>query len=213
MLKTLKERNLKIFCVLRKSNLYDVDYVERLKRQVDKYAPGVPFHCISDCDVPIERVSLRHSWTGWWSKMELFRPDIEGDIFFLDLDTVICSAIWDLLNVGELTMLSDFFKPARLASGLMYLPESARSDAWKLFSRSPNYWINKHKIIGDQAFLEQCFSGKARRWQELFPNRVISYKADKVPIRGVPKGTGILCFHGKPKPRDINWEVKGLKIP
>lgn len=205
------KKNVKIFCVLRQSPVYGVDYVERLMAQAKVYAPGVPFYCISDVPVPCERVYMQKSWPGWWSKMELFRPDIEGDIFFLDLDTIICDQIWDLLNVGELTMLTDFYQPARLASGLLYLPESARRDVWRRFVRNAHGWMGQYKRGGDQAFIESCYGTKPLRWQEVFPNRVVSYKAHKLASNGVPEGTGIICFHGIPKPRDVDWRVRGLK--
>lgn len=204
------KNNVKIFCVLRKSNVYDVDYVLHLKKQADRYAPGVPFNCISNVPVPCDRINMVKMWPGWWSKMELFRPDIDGDIFFIDLDTIICDEIWDLLGVNQLTMLSDFYKLERPASGLMYLPKSFRNDVWKRFTQNSIGHMTKHKVGGDQAFLAECFGGRAVRWQDEFPNRVISYKAQRVQQNGMPEGAGILCFHGVPKPRDISWNVKGI---
>jgi len=209
----MHKKGLKIVCVLRNSAVYDVLYVRKLMEQAERYCPRVPFVCISDVDVPCARIPMKHFWPGWWSKMELFRPDILGDIFFLDLDTMICDEIWDLLGVNDMCMLTDFYRPAGLGSGLMYLPQSIRNDIWREWVTQPSKWMMRYKRGGDQAFIESLVGNRSLRWQEQFPNRVISYKAHHVAQKGVLKGTGILCFHGKPKPRDIDWQVPGLPFP
>lgn len=142
--------------------------------------------------------------------MELFAPWVEGDLFFMDLDTIPCGQFWDLLNVGELTMLDDFYKPERAASGLMYLPEDVRSDVWKLFVKNSIGYMQKFRRGGDQEFLGMCFGHKPLRWQKEFPDRVVSYKAHRLHQEGLPEKAAIICFHGRPKPRDVNWQVKGL---
>lgn len=205
------KKEVKIVCVLRRSDVYDTDYVLHLKKQADKYAPGVPFACISNVPVPCERIPMKKMWPGWWSKMELFRPDIGGDIFFIDLDTIICDDISDLLAVGDLTMLSDFYKLERPASGLMYLPKSYRNDVWNRFCKNSIGYMSKHKQGGDQEFLATCFGSRALRWQDVFPGRVVSYKAQRVAQEGMPEGAGVLCFHGVPKPRSLDWNVKGIE--
>lgn len=205
------KKDVKIVCVLKRSAIYDVDYVAKLKQQADHFAPKVPFYCISNVNVPCERIPMKKMWPGWWSKLELFHPDLTGDIFFLDLDTIICDEIWDLLNVGDLTMLEDFYHKDTYGSGLMYLPESIRKDVWNHFTRNSIGYIQRFRRGGDQAYLHSVFGNRPLKWQHEFPNRVISYKAHKVMKDGVPEGTGVLCFHGRPKPRDLRWQVEGIQ--
>lgn len=205
------KENLKIFCVLKKSNIYDVDYVKKLKEQLDVYAPNVPLYCISNTHVPCERLPMRKLWPNWWSKIEIFRPDIEGDIFFIDLDTVIIDNISDFLAVNDLTMLTDWNKPQGYGSGLMYLPASSRADVWKKFTENSLGYMRKYRIGGDQSFLMECFGQKPLRWQTVLPGRVLSYKFDRVYIKGIPSEAGIICHHGRPKPRDIGWAYPNLE--
>ena len=205
MHKAIRGKDIKVVCVLRESGLYGPDYVEKLRQQFERYAPELPFYCISDVEVPAERIVMRRSWSGWWSKMEVFRPDINGDVLYVDLDTIICDKVWDFLNVNELVVLRNFFKPELISTELMYLPKVIREVVWLKFTKHPNVWIERYRRVGN-SFLNQSFR-QAKRWQDILPGRVISYKADKVYQDGVPKGTGIVTFQGRPKPRDISWEL------
>lgn len=207
----MPSRDVKIFCALRVSSVYTVDYVYKMKEQMDVYAPNVPFICISNTALSgIQTIPMKHMWPGWWCKMEMFHPKIEGDIFFVDLDTFILDNIEDFLKVRDLTMLTDFYKPEGLGSGLMYIPQSARADVWNSFVRSPVNNMHNFKIGGDQRFLMSVWKNKPQRWQEVLPNRVVSYKAQRIKDKGVPDNTGILCFHGVPKPSDLNWQLPGM---
>jgi hypothetical protein len=133
--------------------------------------------------------------------MELFRPDIIGDILFMDLDTVIVGPLDDLAAVRSLTLLRDFYKPEHLGSGVMFLPEADRAEVWEAWMMSPQRHMRWHRGGGDQKFLETLWLDKAARWQDVLPGQVVSYKAD---IRkhgdGVPADARLVAFHGKPRP-------------
>lgn len=197
-----------VVAVLRSSELYDVDYVERLYEGVEQYLPGTDFVCLSDTAVPGKHIPLMFDWPGWWAKMEIFRPDITGDILYFDLDTILVK------NCGFMNghpnrpaMLADFYRPGGLGSGVMWLPEASRSHIWKSWTRNPSKWMKLYQREGDQAFLEQHWISSADRLQQLFPGKIVSYKAHHVGISGVPQGAAVVCFHGKPKPRDVGWRV------
>lgn len=203
--------DVKIFCALRRSPAYDVDYVYRLKEQADVYAPGVPFVCISDTPLRgIETIPMKRMWPGWWCKMEMFAPNITGDIFFIDLDTIIVDDISDFLNLRKLTMLTDFYKKESYGSGLMYIPEEDRAVVWNHFNTNPPMLMQQFRIGGDQRYLMSIWKNRPKRFQEELPDRTISYKAHKVKADGIPAGTGIVCHHGLPKPRDVKWTYPGL---
>lgn len=185
---------MRVFCVLKKSREYDVDYVEHLKAGVSRHLPDVPFVCIDGSE-----------WPGWWCKMELFRPGIAGDILYFDLDTVIVGDLTEIASVGCFTMLSDFFHPHRLASGVMYLPEKDRAAIWDAWISDPDGVINHYRGWGDGGFLNDLVPGAAR-WQDVRPGQVVSYKAHILKT-GLPKDARVVCFHGRPRPRAVNWKI------
>jgi hypothetical protein len=185
---------MKIACVLKPSIEYAGDYVGHL-------AEGIAKHCGE-----AEFVTLINSeWPGWWSKMRLFHPDVKGDLLYFDLDTVIVGPIAELFT-GKLTMLSDFNLPHYVASGVMFLPEAYRQEVWEAWIKDPVDHMQKHRGHGDGGFLSQFYKGRAARFQDLLPGRIVSYK-NHVRGNGIPKGASVVCFHGRPRPRDVAWKV------
>ena len=180
-----------IVTVLRSGGEYKPEHVKRLAAMV----PGLI--CLSDVRIAgIECRPLMTNWPGWWSKMEAFGPSIEGDMLLMDLDTTV-------LRVPELptvtTVLDDFYRPALMGSGFMYVTEADRDLCWQEFIKNPKGHMARcttREAWGDQGFL-MPFIGKRARWGA----NVRSYK---VHCRnGIPKGTDVICFHGKPRPWDI----------
>src|SRR5690606_34803109 len=109
----------------------------------------------------------------------LFRPDIPGDIFYLDLDTLVIAPLDDVANAGRLTMLRDFYRPERPASGVMYLPEVTRWRIWEEWIKyGPDNAMRDFAAGGDQAFLGTLDPIKrTAHFQDLFQDQIISYKA------------------------------------
>lgn len=184
--------------VLRSGGEYKPEHAQQLAKQV----PGLV--CLSDVEIPgVPTKKLQHDWPKWWSKMELFGPLFDTDILHIDLDTVVLGDITPFLKVGKTTMLDDFYYPGTLASGLMYIHQDDKAKVWKEFTKDPSGIMAKYTkppLIGDQGFLNSVL--KAQIWQEVLPKAVVSYKVHCQD--GVPSGTSIVCFHGKPRP----WEVK-----
>lgn len=191
-------------CVLRSGGEYNADHVRWLASQV----PGLV--CLSDVDVAgVPTIPLQHDWPGWWSKLELFSNVIDGDLFYIDLDTVVLGDLGEFEAVGQTTMLSDFYWPERPASGLMYIAERDKAAVWSRWLESPDKHMARKPgrgDIGDQGFLAQVL--EPARWQDLLPGRVVSYKAHC--RQQVPAGADIVCFHGKPRPWGVNlpWVPK-----
>ena len=130
--------------------------------------------------------------------MELFGPGIDGDILHIDLDTTVRN-IEPFLKVGKTTLLSDFYFPNYLASGLMYIKQSDKDHVYREFLKDPQGIMAKYTkppLIGDQGFLNSVL--KTQRWQDVLPGRVVSYK-----VHGLENDADIVCFHGKPRPWDI----------
>lgn len=185
------------------------EHVQALKRQVDKWAPGNEFECLTD--VPSHQLSgitcrrLRHGWPGWWAKMEMFDPEIPGDFLFMDLDTVITGSLDNILAVRRLTFLRDFYRDGKklkegLGGGLIYLTEECRAQVWNFWMQHPQLHQRMYPR-GDQFLFERFFLNTADRWQDVVPGHVVSYKVHCQ--NGVPPDARIVCHHGLPRP----WQV------
>ena len=200
----------RVVCVLRSGGEYTPAHVERLQRQLARCLPGAELTCLSDVDVPCQRIPLRQDWRegrGWWAKMELFAPWVEGDLLFFDLDTSLVGDLTDIAAVRSLTMMQDFNYGAHLSSTMMFLPEADRPAIWETFCRDPLGWIRHYDNPnlpnaqwGDQGFLADHGLGNAQRWQRVVPGQIYSYKADDLARRGMPGNARVICFHGQPRP-------------
>lgn len=192
---------MRVACVLRSGGVYGPEHVYRLRDGVLRHLPGAEFVCLSDVDLDCERIPLAYDWPCWFAKMELYRPDLEGDFLYFDLDTSIVGDLSDIASVRRLTLLRDFYRPTGLGSGLMFLPKRDRRLIWREWMKSPHGWMRLYKRGGDQIFLERYWRVRAARWQDIVPGQVVSFK---VHCRaGVPDGSRIVCFHGNPRP----WET------
>ena len=193
-----------VLCVLRSGGDFLPEHVEHLYQAVRHHAAGhVRFVVLSDVPLyaKVEQHPLRTDWPRWWAKMELFDPVHQqfGDLLYLDLDTVIVGDLADVLKVRALTVLTDFQKPNRIGSGLMFIPAEERPMIWSAFTRDPARAM-RTSPRGDQQFLEACGWQTAERWQDLRPHQVISYKQHVQRRRRIPKDARVICFHGQPRP-------------
>jgi len=186
-------------CVLKSGGEYGPNHVHWLARQVPHLV------CLTDMHVPgIVTIPLEHNYPGWWSKLELCRPDIAGDLMYFDLDTVVKS----VPVVQKTTVLRDFYHPDLVGSGLMYLTEADRAKCWEAWIKDPSGHMKactKFPKYGDQGFFGEILHD-ADRWQDVLPGKVTSYKA------GAPRdwaAADIICFHGKPRP----WGVRLDWVP
>lgn len=202
---------MRVMLVLRTGGDFKPEHVGALARQIEQHLPGADIACLSDVDVPCQRIPLQHDWPGWFAKMELFRPDIDGTILYMDLDTVIVGDLSEIASVARLTMLSDFYKPERPASGVMLLPEQYRAEVWRKWMINPARSMAMCGTLGDQLFIGKMCP-HAQRWQDVVPGQIVSYKAHVRAKTGhrfdkgngnVPSNTRIICFHGKPRPWDV----------
>jgi hypothetical protein len=186
-------------CVLRSGGDFRPEHVQWLARQI----PGLV--CLADVPVAgVATLPLRYDWPGWWSKLEMFGPSLAGDVLMMDLDTVVLSLP---AEPGETTVLRDFTKPDLMGSGFMYVTAADRARVWAEWLRDPPGHMadcRKWPKWGDQGFLQDLI-GDAAKWGD----EVRSYKVH-VRDRGLPVGMSVCCFHGRPRPWDIDeaWVPK-----
>lgn len=194
-----------VVCVLRSGGEYNGNHVARLRKQVQEHG-AADLICLSD--VRFEQIPclpLVHGWSGWWSKMELFRPDLAplGRIVYMDLDTTVVGDLTRLLEFDRLAIMRDVYRRNGLQSSIMVIPQEERDTVWKRWMTDPEGFMATHQSGGDQTFLETLWLSKAVRLQDWLPGLLVSYKADDVRNKGVPDGTSLIIHHGKPRP----WEV------
>lgn len=182
-----------VACVLKSGGCYTPEYVSRLKAGVDANLKGHDFVCLSDVPVPCDRIPLTEGLPGWWSKLELLRLP---EALYFDLDTVITG---DLAEIAEyphtFTMLSDFYRPERPASGVM----AWRGDySFLLDEYDPDRTYPGH---GDQGYIASKI--EPERFQDLFPGQITSRKVKHTRN----SNERVVCFHGAPRPHEVGWKI------
>lgn len=183
---------------------YGAEYVNHLADQVRAHTTMAhAFVCMTEDPAGLDKGigvwAMEPGASGWWAKLLMFKTWVNSPVVFFDLDTCIVGNIDPLLRYAEsavtpFAMLSDFYYPSRLASGVM---------AWRGdYSRIWTAWESAGKPQvkgGDQAWIEQVM-GKADIIQNIQPG-VYSYKAHKCSKR-YPDDATVVCFHGEPKPHN-----------
>ena len=207
-----------IACVLKTGGDYSAQDVRRLMTAVQKHSTKpFKFVCLTDdpavdfCDT----VKLDHNWPGWWSKMELFRPDLfNGDsILYLDLDTVILDNIDEFIGAAtsdaNFWMLRDLIYPEKMASGMLAWTGDF-SHLYQEYKAKPTTRINPRK--GDQEYIAASLGKKGVHPATIQDcGQVASYKMDCRD--GVPENVPVVCFHGQPRPHAVedDWVVENWR--
>jgi len=203
-----------IVCVLKSGGDYTADYVRILRNGVAKNLT-IPhrFVCLSDVDVPCERIPLRHNWPGWWSKIEVFREDVvSGPTLYLDLDTIVLKNIDQIASIPYDFAMLDVLEGTKCChSGLLWF-RSPQTHVYEKFKEAPEKFIQFHEenannwYHGDQAFISDCFH-RIKKIHQALPKFVRSYKYHSLEEK--PQGH-IVCFGGKPRPHQIKdtWVEK-----
>jgi len=176
------------------------EYVNKLYRAVEWYLT-VPhkFVCFTDDPTGIECETRPIKGEGWYSKLYLFKEFTEGKVVFFDLDTLIVDNInfIDKYN-GKFAILRDFYRPNGYGSGMMIWKGGFGHEITDNYEKDGC----PHISGGDQIYIEKQVK-HAKRLQDLFPYKIVSYKAHATT--GMPLKAAICCFHGHPKPHDFSF--------
>jgi hypothetical protein len=149
---------------------------------------------------------LEFSWN--LVKMWLYSPDFPliGRVVCLDLDTVITGPL------GDITQQTAPFITCRGA----YCPEMPGGSVVGYEAHNPDLrrWLwnplvdNPQRAANDTRgserhwFRQRLPQEFLAFWQDLCPGQVVSYKMDC--RQGLPPGTRIVRFHGKPRPHEVS---------
>ena len=193
------------FVCVKVGSKYGPEYVNRLRRMIKvNYEGEHKFICLTD-----DRAGLTTAWTpvgtdlpGWWAKLILFKPHpaLVGRVIYMDLDTVIAGNIdWLADYRGLFCILRDFYQPTGWGSAIMSFQAGCHPEVWS------HHTIQAiEHFTGDQDWIK-AHIGKADIWQDLFPGKIGSYKADK--LQDGPGKFSIVCFHGEPRPHEVGGWV------
>lgn len=222
-----------VVCVLRSGGEYKPEHVRILRSMIRMWWPRnsrLRFVCLTDFTrLRAPGVECRKlwnlEWRGWWSKLELFSAahDDLDHVWYFDLDTIVVGNLLPLLTYlvyredrTQPILLSDFYHPERVNSGLMYLPKASRPEVQ---ARVLEYTNNiAQSFAGDGDLLDSMWRGRAERWQAVLPGHVVSYKVHirRTSGRAITAPARIICFHGQPRPWDtalwVQWALPTAQV-
>lgn len=206
-----------IYCVFKKGGCYTPLYVERLKKAVENNTTlPIEFICLTD-DPDIDfckTIALKYNYPGWWSKIELFRSDLQQKpALYLDLDTIVCGNIDQLL---KLSVSTDFMglqgynkrytpiNDINFASGIMAGPFYKFNIVHELFEFDPEYYMNfkpESWMHGDQGFIYYVLRNWINvRLQNLLPkDYIIGKKLFRRNNYKIPSNTRVIAWSGEPR--------------
>jgi len=202
---------LTVICVMRSGGIYNAEWVRKLRDGVARHM-SLPhrFVCLSDVDVPCERIPLLHDWPGWWAKVELFRPGVvTGPTLYFDLDNLPVGDLSPLAACEhDFAMLRNFNRPEYASSCVMWFKDKAPAHVYDKFAKASDGWMTFHvehrdgPYLGDQAFIWDCFDRKVP-FINVPPLTVCSYKKDYLRLGRLPDGTAMVAFGGSYKPNTV----------
>lgn len=110
----MKKDSVNILCLYWVGDFRGRDFtgndVVRLRESVDRHIDRpYTFYCLTNdvnAVIPAEKIPLIHDWPGWWSKIEIHRPDLpKGRTLYLDLDSHVIRNLGPILDYeGDLVM-------------------------------------------------------------------------------------------------------------
>lgn len=203
-------RPLSIACVLKSGGDYGIEHVIKLRNMLIRHCPKFKFYVLTDFPDPGELgdcqvISLKDNLPGWWSKIELFRPNLfetERALYF-DLDTVIVGDCLPLFSLDQPFYGLRPWNPKNRASGVM----ASGMMGWE--TKKFHFIYNDFKSIimgkypGDQNYITEALRCANIFWTP-FQTILSGIHSFKRECRaGLPTDSRIICFHGLPRPTEV----------
>ena len=210
------------FCVLKAGKKYGPDHVGYLKNSITRsVSEAFRFVCLSDVDVPCERIPLKHKWPGFWSKAELFRKDVanpEGLNVYVDLDVIVANDLKKFLSYPHrFSMTRDDLFPARANSSVMAWTGD-HSDIYEEMRQAPlrtRFKYRNFRLYGDQALIEMHLvreNDPPARIEDLFGKAAVRTFRRPADVENLEEAL-FISFQGPiPKPGTAQFE-KRAAIP
>lgn len=193
---------LTVVCVMKSGGDFDEDYVFALRRGVAEHLT-LPHKFVCYTDLPIPGMSIKlltENLDGWFSKFEIFRE--LGPVLYLDLDTIITGDITPLansiINGGEAFWMLEAFHPLRKwASGIM-----GWTGDWNWLVSHCKRYAGLYRMDQDCIAKALVENGKVPYVIGRDLNKIYSYKHHC--MEGLPEDARVVCFHGKPRPKEVD---------
>ena len=209
---------LTVACVYKPGNGFTDDYVGRLQAAVSANCRADHrFVCLTNEQlVGIETIPIATPRKGYWNKLELFRKNLfEERVVYLDLDTMIVNDVTDILSYPhQFTAGLNFKAKHGRALASWFLGFDGREDLSYLIDGYKPGGVTRMQYEqdwarwGDQGYIQDHLQ---RDWDSLddlyFDGRYASYKWQIRRPGKVPEGVSFVCFHGKPRPHEVNWRL------
>lgn len=190
-----------------------IQYVKILRNMVARHTTiEYDFYCITDRDMDIEGVNtikMPEEVATWHFNIPKFymhktHEELKGRrILFFDLDTIIVNNIDQYLQYdGELCAIRPF-NPRNYnistPGGVLGFENGNTEWIWNAVCSKPEYWADKASGK-ERLILSALEDGHTwDRWQDLFPNTLVSYKKHVLTGEDV-SAASIVAFHGDPRP-------------
>lgn len=195
---------------------FTVDDVIRLYKSVFNHIDRpFNFYCLTNnsnafrsINLPIIPIDLKHNWPGWWSKIEIHRPDLlTGRTLYLDLDSYIIRNLAPILDYpGDLVMfrnqktfsLRDKRKMKRdgkiinryQAATMLFTPGvEVMQFVYKKFCKHPESYMNQYR--SDQDIMGEWIPN-----QPVFPSE---WMIKLSVLRFIPLPEDVIVVTGQPR--------------
>lgn len=204
--------NLKICTVLKSGGTYTMKHVYAIYNACKKYVKcEFEFYCLTDHTGffnNIITIPIDNNLNGYWAKLEMFnRSKIpSGNVFYIDLDTLITNDITEIATYDTVFMgLRDFNTLNMLSSGIMKFKAEDNHYIYDGFIKNKNFYTRLRG--GDQEAIHKLLKVKAEYIQDIFPRRMAEFKNhcwnESKNSVNIPSNYWIVCFHSKPKMEDL----------
>ena len=185
---------------VKQGDYYGADYVNRLASMIARHAgPETRFVCFTEdtggIDPAVECLPLlSDTLTGWWQKVTIFMPELpglSGRLLYLDLDIAIVDDLSPLLHYDSGFAIADEDYTVGFNSSVFLFEAGSFPHVWSSFTKRERSIFPR-----DQDWIAYNLPEA-----DLWPNGwCITYRMRARD--GIPSGTKVVYFQGKPKPHD-----------
>lgn len=224
---------MKIVCIYKSGGDYDWRYVAAMNTGLHEHCPDdFDFYCLTDKPDEVSEyaniVELKHDLPGWWSKIELFNPELFYDdiVIYMDLDVLILKDISNLVRAAK-----NSFYPVTLRSRDPYGEQkdwpSSSIMSWKGRNMNEVYNVffqkGKDKVIEetkknisragqrtDQGFIRTVINPD--KFQDVLPEGYVIYKLDYNRYPAAFKKAHILNWTGKPRFHAMSGAYEHIRL-